>query len=194
MKFMYITNIAMFANEQEYLYFLEKAVDSGVWAVQFREQDLPLHKKKELLKRIKSILAGSATKLIVNTEYKLVEELELEGIHLNKKMADYEEIWERYKHKYLLGFSTHSLAEAREFLTKGYDYVLLSPIFFVPDKNKPLGPNILKALTPEEKVFALGGINNDNIDILKDETAVYGIAFSRAVKDEKFMKKVKKWS
>lgn len=65
----------------------------------------------------------------------------------------------------ILSYSAHSLDEIIKANEMGIDYIFISPIFAVDGKNPPLGLDIFtqipKMLKP--KIFALGGINADNI-------------------------------
>ncbi|MDR3346460.1 MAG: thiamine phosphate synthase [Campylobacteraceae bacterium] len=56
--------------------------------------------------------------------------------------------------------STHSLEEALTATSLGADFVTISPVFYTPNKNKPLGLEKLKEITDKipDKCIALGGI------------------------------------
>ncbi len=80
----------------------------------------------------------------------------------------------------LLGYSAHSLEEARMVEQAGVDWITFSPIFSTPSKKNfgaPQGINILKKVVENLSipVYALGGIKVNNIlEVL--ETGVHGLA------------------
>ncbi|MDR0762020.1 MAG: thiamine phosphate synthase, partial [Campylobacteraceae bacterium] len=71
--------------------------------------------------------------------------------------------------------STHSLEEASEAVSLGADLITVSPVFYTPNKNKPLGLEKLKEITDKipDKCIALGGIlENSQIRMCKEAGAV----------------------
>ncbi|MDR2342861.1 MAG: thiamine phosphate synthase [Campylobacteraceae bacterium] len=71
--------------------------------------------------------------------------------------------------------STHSLEEANEAVLLGADLITVSPVFYTPNKNKPLGLEKLKEITDKipNKCIALGGIlESSQIQMCKDAGAV----------------------
>ncbi|MDR1460140.1 MAG: thiamine phosphate synthase [Campylobacteraceae bacterium] len=80
------------------------------------------------------------------------------GVHLPTK--DFENIPLAKKENVFVVASAHSLEEVNKALFFGADFITISPIFFTPDKNKPLGLEKLKEITDKipNKCIALGGI------------------------------------
>jgi thiamine-phosphate pyrophosphorylase len=71
--------------------------------------------------------------------------------------------------------STHSLEEANEAVLLGADLITVSPVFYTPNKNKPLGLEKLKEITDKipNKCIALGGIlESSQIQMCKEAGAV----------------------
>ena len=65
----------------------------------------------------------------------------------------------------VLSYSAHSLSDILNAHRAKIDYIFISPIFAVENKNPPLGVEFLAQIPREikPKIFALGGINSDNI-------------------------------
>lgn len=64
-----------------------------------------------------------------------------------------------------LSYSAHSLSDILNAHKARIDYIFISPIFAVENKNPPLGIDFLAQIPHEirSKIFALGGINANNI-------------------------------
>lgn len=83
-----------------------------------------------------------------------------------------------------LGVSCHSAAEVVAAQEAGADYVVVSPVFGVPEKGAPLGIDGLERLAAlsQRPVVALGGITPDNVGLLRGGP-VAGVAVIRALRD-----------
>ncbi|RDU63965.1 thiamine phosphate synthase [Helicobacter sp. MIT 14-3879] len=68
-----------------------------------------------------------------------------------------------------ISYSAHSLDDVLKAYYSGVSYIFISPIFFVENKNKPLGIEFIKQipLYIRNKIFALGGIDSTNITELE---------------------------
>lgn len=83
-----------------------------------------------------------------------------------------------------LGVSCHTAAEVTAAEEAGADYLVVSPVFGVPDKGAPLGVDGFTQLArlAHRPVVALGGITPDNVGLLRGELAA-GVAVIRALRD-----------
>ena len=81
----------------------------------------------------------------------------------------------------VLSYSAHSLSDILSAHRAKIDYIFISPIFAVENKNPPLGVEFLANIPREikPKIFALGGINSDNIKEFEN-IGIGGIAGIRA--------------
>jgi thiamine-phosphate pyrophosphorylase len=71
--------------------------------------------------------------------------------------------------------SAHSLKEASKAALLGADFITVSPVFYTPDKNEPLGLEKLKEITAKipNRCIALGGIlEGSQIQMCKEAGAV----------------------
>jgi len=64
--------------------------------------------------------------------------------------------------------SAHNLKEISEKKKQGVQFLFISPLFKIKKKNQFLGPVKFNILTKHfnKKTIALGGINNENINII----------------------------
>ena len=77
-----------------------------------------------------------------------------------------------------IGYSAHSV---EEIMNISADYYTLSPIFYTEKdyEVKPLG--LLDISHIDKEVFALGGINTENVSLLKGYSGVAGISFYKDI-------------
>lgn len=87
----------------------------------------------------------------------------------------------RFKGIKVLSYSAHSLEDIIRAHESKIDYIFISPIFAVEGKNAPLGLEIFTQIPCEvkPKIFALGGINEDNIKDFEN-LGIRGVAGIRA--------------
>ena len=83
-----------------------------------------------------------------------------------------------------VGVSCHSAGDLVRAAEGGADFAVLSPVFGVPDKGRPLGLSVFQRLVDEAPlpVVALGGIDAANAAEVRGTGAV-GLAVIRALRD-----------
>ncbi|MDR1007366.1 MAG: thiamine phosphate synthase [Campylobacteraceae bacterium] len=112
-------------------------------------------------------------KPILHTFWQKTAILGAYGVHFSTK--DFENIPLAKAENLFTVASAHSLQEANEALLFGVDLITISPIFYVENKNKPLGLEKLKEITDKipNKCIALGGIlENSQIHTCKEAGAI----------------------
>ena len=111
--------------------------------------------------------------------------VDADGVHLGWQSLEVELVRGMIGLDKLIGFSSHSLKDAKRAENSGADYVTVSPIFDTANKDyfiKPLGVDEIKKIKAQIDipVIALGGINENNVcDILG--TGADGIAVISAI-------------
>ena len=133
---------------------------AGCGWVLLRERDLVPLERRQMALRLREITRDCGTKLSISGDVGLANEVEADGVHL-QKMMDVSGVRAQMP-KGLIGVSAHNLAEVRAAKEVGADYVTLSPIF--PSESKPgYGPplgleSIRQAAEYGIPIFALGGV------------------------------------
>lgn len=114
--------------------------------------------------------------LVLSNDYINALKFNYDGVHINKQNLHNLNIIKETS-KLITGYSSHSIEEIN---TINADYYTLSPIYDTPKKYKvkPLG---IVEYNKSKKVFALGGLNLENIE--QTASYFYGIAGIRLVKD-----------
>ncbi|MDR1285751.1 MAG: thiamine phosphate synthase [Campylobacteraceae bacterium] len=118
-------------------------------------------------------------KPILHTFWQKTSILGAYGVHLSTK--DFENIPLIKKENIFVIASAHSLKEANEAIFFGADFITVSPIFYTPNKNKPLGLEKLKEITDKipNKCIALGGILENSQIRTCEEAGAIGYASIR---------------
>lgn len=109
-----------------------------------------------------------------------------DGVHLNSKSRGIKEVRRDYGDQIIIGYSAHSVDEARLALGMGANYVFLSPVFKSKDSlSEPLGHEAFNRAVGliGPGVFALGGVDFENAKLLSDKTT--GIACISAIFDQR---------
>jgi thiamine-phosphate pyrophosphorylase len=148
------------------------AVRAGFAAVMLREKDLEARELLALAEPLAQVCHSLKKALIINGRLDVVLAVPGAGAHVGRDgvpVADARRILGPGR---LLGYSAHEIAEAREALDAGADYVTVSPIFpsFSKPGVRPRGLSFLRSavqgLAPRP-VVALGGMDPDRLPQVK---------------------------
>jgi thiamine-phosphate pyrophosphorylase len=153
---------------RDILVLISSAVDAGIDLIQVREKNLTARALFELISRAVEIKRGTSTRLLVNDRADIAAGAGADGVHLTTQSIDAAAIRKTFSKEFLIGASTHSLAEAIAARNSGADFVVLGPIYKTKSKEQygsPLGVSKLSEVTralDRFPVLALGGISADN--------------------------------
>jgi thiamine-phosphate pyrophosphorylase len=144
------------------------AVAAGIELIQLREKRLTARVLFELSEQSAALTRGSATRLLVNDRADVAAAAGADGVHLTTQSIDTATIRRTFGENFLIGVSTHSLAEAEVAKEDGADFVVFGPVFATPSKENygpPAGlaklEGVAKQLAPFP-VLALGGVDVTN--------------------------------
>lgn len=150
------------------LQLVEAAVAAKVPLFQIREKTLSARELYELTTRAVAITRGTDTRLLVNDRADIARAAGADGVHLTTRSLPAQVVRKTYGPDFLIGVSTHSLAEARAAQVGGADFVVFGPVFETESKREfgePQGldrlANVVTALR-DFPVVAIGGITLDN--------------------------------
>jgi thiamine-phosphate pyrophosphorylase len=174
----YITDRRQFpgdAQEQERR-LLEKIAEcaaAGVDLVQLREKDLSARALEELALKAMAVLAGSQTRLLINSRTDVALACGAHGVHLpanDLAASDARAIFAQAGvSERVIGVSTHSAAAVASAEAHGADFAVFGPVFEKSGSMNREGLEQLRqichraeAAQPPMPVFALGGITLEN--------------------------------
>lgn len=163
------------------LRFLQGVVTAQLPLVQIREKSLPARVLYELTVRAVEITRGSKTRLLVNDRVDIALAAGADGVHLTARSLPADVVRNICGPEFLIGVSTHSLADAQAAQAAGADFVVFGPIFDTESKREfgePQGLDKLREVTSELgefPVIAIGGITRENLEACV-EAGASGIA------------------
>jgi thiamine-phosphate pyrophosphorylase len=170
-------------------------VEAGVSLVQLREKAMRPRVLYELTRRAAELTRDSATRLLVNDRADIALAAGADGVQLTTGSLDPLVVRDISPRDFLIGVSTHSLAEAQAASMADADFALFGPVFDTPAKRAygaPLGLVALREATHALAPFpllAIGGITRENIPQVI-EAGARGVAAIRLFGDEQQLEQV----
>ncbi len=153
---------------QDILSQVSSAVEAGIDLIQVREKHLTARVLFELTERAVKITGATSTRLLVNDRADVAVGAGADGVHLTTQSLDAATIRKAFGEDFLIGTSTHSLAEATAARDLGADFAVYGPIYQTKSKEQYGAPQGLSNLSEVTRaldrftVLALGGISASN--------------------------------
>jgi thiamine-phosphate pyrophosphorylase len=141
---------------------------AGIHLVQLREKSLTTRTLFELTERAVQLVRGTSTRILVNDRADVAKAAGAHGVHLTTQSICAATIRKTFGQEFLIGASTHSIAEATEARDDGADFVVFGPVFPTVSKKTygpPVGLDALREVSlmlAPLPVLALGGITIEN--------------------------------
>ena len=171
---------------------IEEAIKGGVKIVQLREKNISTKDFYEKALKVKEICKSYEVLFIINDRLDIAQAVEADGVHLGQSDIPIEKAREILKDKFLIGATARNIEEAKKAELLGADYIGSGAIFGTSTKDnaQKLEMQVLKKIVSSVKipVFAIGGININNVGILKN-IGLQGICSVSGVLSEKDCKK-----
>jgi thiamine-phosphate pyrophosphorylase len=144
------------------------AVAAHVNLIQLREKNLSTRVLYDLTLQAARITRGSNSHLLINDRADVARSAGAAGVHLTAGSIEASVIRRTFGDDFLIGASTHSLAQAQAARDAGADFAVFGPVFETASKRvygEPLGLEKLEQVTTtltQFPVLALGGVTLDN--------------------------------
>ena len=171
---------------------IEEAIKGGVGIVQLREKNISTKDFYEKALKVKEICKKYGVLFIINDRLDIAQAVEADGVHLGQSDIPIEKAREILKDRFLIGATARNIEEAKKVELSGADYIGSGAIFGTNTKNnaKKLEMEELKKIVASVKipVFAIGGININNVGSLKN-IGLQGICAVSGILSEKDCKK-----
>lgn len=170
---------------RDLLWVLKEALDAGVTAIQLREKDLNGKDLFLLAEKVHKLCLSYQCALLINDRIDIALAVAAAGVQLGNASIPVTVARQLLGPEKMIGFSAHTLGEAREAEHSGADFVLFGPVYFTPSKavfGAPQGLASLKEVVENVSlpVYAVGGIKAENIANLK-HTGVFRFALISAI-------------
>lgn len=183
------------AQSSQTLNIIEAAIKAGISMIQIREKNLPARLLFELVSEAVKIRNNSLTKILINDRADVALAANADGVHLTSNSISTGVIRQNFPPDFIIGVSTHTIEEAVTAKNEGASFVVFSPIFKTPAKEKYGQPQGIEKLAKVVKtvkdfpIIALGGINEENLkEIFR--IRVSGIAAIRLLNDTENLPKI----
>jgi thiamine-phosphate pyrophosphorylase len=146
---------------------VEAALRSGVRLVQYRSKDEEDAIRLREARRLRDLCAAHGALFLINDRVDLALAVDADGVHLGQQDLPVAVARRLLGPGRLIGRSTHGIAQLREAVRDGCDYVGAGPVHATPTKpgREPVGLDYVRAACAESPVpvFAIGGIDADNL-------------------------------
>ena len=178
--------------EKDFYNCIEEAIKGGVKIVQLREKNISTKDFYEKALKVKEICKNYGALFVINDRLDIAQVVGADGVHLGQSDMPIEKAREILKDKFLIGATARNVEEAKRAELSGADYIGSGAIFGTNTKDnaKKLEMEELKKIVASVKipVFAIGGINIDNVSSLKN-IGLQGICAVSGILSEKDCKK-----
>lgn len=158
---------------------VEAAINGGVTMVQLREKELSKEAFLKEAMELKMLCHEKGIPFIVNDDVDIALACGADGVHVGIEDAPVSEIRKRVGTEFIIGATAKTVEQAKQAQEAGANYLGVGAIFPSPTKKNAVRitkeqlQKIGKAV--ELPIVAIGGINKENMEVLKD-TKVNGVA------------------
>ena len=178
--------------EKDFYSCIEEAIKGGAGIVQLREKNISTKDLYEKALKVKEICKNYGALFIINDRLDIAQAVGADGVHLGQSDMPIEEARKILKDKFLIGATARNVEESKRAELLGADYIGSGAIFGTSTKDnaKKLEMEELKKIVASVKipVFAIGGININNVGSLKN-IGLQGICAVSGILSEKNCKK-----
>ncbi len=166
----FITDSSDFS-EKEFLYRVEQALSGGATIVQLREKEKTTREYIELAGRVHGITKKYNVPLIIDDRVDVALAVDAEGVHVGQNDMPVCIARKLMGGDKIIGATAKTVAQAEEAYAQGADYLGVGAIYPTTTKVKTVLTSVgtLKDICNAVPipVNAIGGLNEDNIDILR---------------------------
>ncbi len=144
------------------------AIDGGAQMIQYRDKETDDEGFIQWALRLKKVCGEKDVPFIINDRVSIADRLDADGVHLGEDDLALKEARRTLASEKIIGKTARDLRQAEAAQEEGADYVGLGPIFLTDSKQieGPVGVNVIRDAVAALRipVFAIGGINSDNLD------------------------------
>ena len=171
-------------SEEEFLRRVEEACKGGVTLIQLREKERTTREYLSLAEKVHEITKRYNIPLIIDDRVDVALAVGAEGVHVGQSDMPVKIARKLMGNNKIVGATTKTVQQALEAYEQGADYLGVGAIYPTTTKVKTVLTSVdtLKAIVKAVpiKVNAIGGLNKDNIHVLKD-SGIDGICAVSAI-------------
>ena len=187
MKFdssMYFITDSTNYSEEEFLYRVEQALMGGITLLQLREKDKSTREYMDLAEKVHTLTKKYNVPLIIDDRVDVALAIDAEGVHVGQSDMPVSIARKLMGDDKIVGATTKTVEQAVEACAQGADYLGVGAIYPTTTKVKTVltSTETLKDICNSVPIpaNAIGGLNKDNIDILKG-ISISGICVVSAI-------------
>lgn len=158
--------------EKDFYESIENAIKGGVSIVQLREKNLSSKEFYERALILKKICKKYDVLFLINDRLDIALAVDADGVHLGQQDIPIEIAKKISKKNFIIGATARNVEEAIKAEKDGADYIGSGAIFGTTTKTDARKTNLIELKnivnTVNIPVFAIGGINVNNIEKLND--------------------------
>ncbi len=180
---MYFITDSTFCGEEDFLRRVEEACKGGVTLIQLREKERTTREYLTLAEKVHEITQRYDIPLIIDDRVDIALAVNAEGVHVGQSDMPVA-VARRLMGDKIVGATAKTVPQAVEAYEQGADYLGVGAIYPTTTKVKTVLTSVdtLKDIVKAVpiKVNAIGGLNKDNIHVLKD-SGIDGICAVSAI-------------
>ena len=169
-KLYFITDSTNYG-EEEFLFRVEEALKGGATLLQLREKEKTTREYIELAQKVHSITKKYNVPLIIDDRVDVALAIRAEGVHVGQNDMPVHIARKLMGEDKIVGATTKTVPQAKEAYEQGADYLGVGAIYPTTTKVKTVltSTETLKDICNAVPIpaNAIGGLNKDNIDVLK---------------------------
>ena len=158
-------------NEEEFLFRIEAALKNGVTMLQLREKEKTTREYILLAEKVHNITKRYNVPLIIDDRVDVALATDAEGVHVGQSDMPVHIARKLMGNNKIVGATAKTVEQATKAYKQGADYLGVGAIYPTTTKVKTVltSTDTLKAICQSVPipVNAIGGLNKDNIEILK---------------------------
>ncbi len=166
----FITDSSGFS-EEEFLFRVEQALMGGVTFLQLREKEKSTREYIELAQKVHNITKKYNIPLIIDDRVDVALAINAEGVHVGQSDMPVINAKKLMGENKIIGATTKTVEQAKEAFEQGADYLGVGAIYPTTTKVKTVltSTDTLRDICNAVPIAvnAIGGLNKDNIDVLK---------------------------
>ena len=163
---------------------VKKAIDGGITFVQLREKELAQEAFYKEALEIQALCREKNIPFVINDNVALAKKIDADGVHVGQEDMEAGDVRSLLGPDKIIGVSAHSVEEALLAEKRGADYLGVGAAFSTNSKKDVscISHETIRDICQAVQipVFAIGGINETNIEELKG-TGICGVAVISAI-------------